>query len=237
VPIPLFGNSIFSINKANGRKLMSHIKNISGPYTIHTINDDPITLDSNTVIIKGNLTIVGNSTSISSTDTAIADNIITLNAGYVGASPLPIPAGIEVVRGGNPSYPDVYIRWNELTTSWQATADGSTFYNIVSTATGNTRVVDDASPQLGGNLFTNGYSITNATGNIFLDPATTVSLNGNLSLQMAGNVWGNVQAYNTLIASQVGAGGTGIYVTTGDGGVTQQELITKRRAIVYSIVF
>ena len=227
---------------------MSHIKNVSGPYTIHTINDDPITLDSTAVIIKGNLTIVGNSTSISSTDTAIADNIITLNAGYIGASPLPIPAGIEVVRGGNPSYPDVYLRWNEVQnanttiqntlSTWQVVSplfpDGM---NIVSTTTGNTRVVDDATPQLGGNLFTNNYAITNVTGNIFLDPATTVSLNGNLSLQMAGNVWANAQAYNTLISNQVGAGGTGLYVTTGDGGVVNQELITKRRAIVYSIVF
>ena len=93
------------------------------------------------------------------------------------------------------------------------------------------------SPQLGGNLFTNGYAITNITGNIFLDPASTLSLNGNLSLQLAGNTWSNTQAYNTVVSNQVGPGGTGLYVTSGDGGIVNQELINKRRAIVYSIVF
>ena len=235
---------------------MSFIKNVSGPYTINTINhDDPITMDSNQVIIKGNLTVIGNSTSVTSNNTSINDTVITLNAGWSGRvppqpNPYPGPSGIEIDRGqgDNLTYPNVYIRWNEVAnanatiqntlSSWQiVTPAFPSGMNIVATTTGNTRVVDDVAPQLGGNLFTNGYAITNATGNIFLDPATTVSLNGNLSLQMAGNVWGNVQAYNTLIADQVGAGGTGLYVTTGDGGVTSQELITKRRAIVYSIVF
>jgi hypothetical protein len=97
---------------------MSIVKNVSGPYTINTIDkDDPIILDSNVVIIKGNLTVIGNSASITSNNTSITDNIITLNAGYVGATPLPIPAGLEVVRGGDISNPDVYLRWNEASTA------------------------------------------------------------------------------------------------------------------------
>ena len=216
---------------------MSIVKNVSGPYTINTINhDDPIILDSNVVIIKGNLTVVGNTASITSNNTSIADNIITLNAGYVGATPLPLPAGFQVVRGGNtPTYNDVYIRWNETTTSWQVTNDGTTFYNIVGTSTGNTRVVDDASPQLGANLYTANYAITNISGNIWLDPQTTVSLNGNLSMQVAGNT--SALGYNTVVAKDPAAGGTGLYVTTADQTTIDEELISKKRAIVYSIIF
>lgn len=224
---------------------MSFIKNVSGPYTINTINhDDPIILDSNNVIINGSLsvygsnTFLGNITSAEVQQTYIVDNVITLNANAATlVTPYPGPSGIEVERGS--VEPNAILRWYEPSKTWQirSNADPTVYYNIVATSTGNTRVVDDVSPQLGGNLFTNSYAITNITGNIFLDPATTVSLNGNLSMQIAGNTWGNAQAYNTIVSNQVGAGGTGLYVTTGDGGVTNQELITKRRAIVYSIVF
>jgi hypothetical protein len=45
-----------------------------------------------------------------------------------------------------------------------------------------------------------------------------------------------VSDYNIITSSNVGTGGTGLYVTN-DEGITNQELITKSRAVVYSIIF
>ena len=77
---------------------MSFIKNVSGPYTINTINhDDPIILDSNNVIINGSLsvygsnTFLGNITSAEVQQTYIVDNVITLNA---NASTLTTPSAL-----------------------------------------------------------------------------------------------------------------------------------------------
>lgn len=217
---------------------MSIVKNVSGPYTINAIDkDDPIIFDSNVVIIKGNLTVIGNSASITSNNTSIADNIITLNAGYVGATPLPIPAGLEVVRGGDISNPDVFLRWNESSLRWQITNNGSTFYNIVATTTGNTRVVDDPSPQLGANLFTNGNWITDSTGAVKIDPATNLQIDGNVAIKMFTAPPAALPNYNILHAGNVAAGGTGLYVTSAEQNIVGEELISKRKAIVYSIIF
>ena len=216
---------------------MSIIKNVSGPYTINTINhDDPIILDSNVVIINGNLTVKGNTTTITSTDTNIYDNIITLNAGLAASSAPVLNAGINVNRG---SSANVAIRWNELYQRWQITNDGSVYANVSSYTTGQNiqRVQDDPAPQLGGNLSTTGYALVNTAGTIYMKPATSLKLDGNLDVKMYTTSPAAVPYYNTLWASNVSAGGSGLYVTTGDSTVLGEELITKKKAIVYSIIF
>jgi hypothetical protein len=214
---------------------MSIIKNSSGPYVIRTINaSDPIVLDSGNVIINGNLFARGTSTTISTTNTDIYDNIITLNKGVTGAPIL--NAGITVVRGTSSN---VDLRWNEGTQNWQITNDGSIYYDIVATTTGNTRLVDDAQPQLGANLDVANFAIVNNSGaNIYIAPTSELVLDGNLHIKkVAGNpVPSVVNNYNVVIASNVSTGGTGLYVTN-DEGITNQELISKSRAIVYSIIF
>lgn len=214
---------------------MSIIKNVSAPYTINTINhDDPITLDSNVVIINGNLTVRGATTTVTSTDTAIYDNQITLNAGVTG-TPI-LDAGIKVVRGTSAN---VDIRWNEAGRVWQVTNDGSIYYNVVATTTGNTRLVDDTSPQLGANLNTAGYAIkNNDSQNVYIDPSSSLRLDGNLEIKKfvyATNP-SVISNYNLIVSSNVGTGGTGLYVTN-DEGISNQELISKSRAVVYSIIF
>jgi len=214
---------------------MSIIKNASGPYVIRTINaSDPIVLDSGNVIINGNLFARGSSTTISTTNTDIYDNIITLNKGVTGAPIL--NAGITVVRG---TEPNVHLRWNEISQNWQITDDGSIYYNLVATSTGNTRLVDDALPQLGANLNVANFAILNANGgNIYIAPTSELKLDANLHIKkIPGNpVSPVIDHYNVVVASNVSTGGTGLYVTN-DEGITNQELISKSRAIVYSIIF
>lgn len=214
---------------------MSIIKNASGPYIIRTINAaDPIVLDSGNVIINGNLFARGDTTTISTTNTDIYDNIITLNKGVTG-SPI-LNAGITVVRGTSPN---VDVRWNESTQNWQITNDGSVYYDLVATTTGNTRLVDDASPQLGANLNVANFAIKNNDGdNIYLDPTAALQLDGNIQIKKVANFPAPtiVNNYNIITSSNTGTGGTGLYVTN-DEGITNQELISKSRAVVYSIIF
>jgi hypothetical protein len=214
---------------------MSIIKNASGPYIIRTINSaDPIVLDSGNVIINGNLFARGESTTISTTNTDIYDNVITLNKGVTG-SPI-LNAGITVVRGTSPN---VDVRWNEGTQNWQITNDGSVYYDLVATTTGNTRLVDDTSPQLGANLNTANFAIKNNDGdNIYLDPTAALQLDGNIQIKKVANFPAPtiVNNYNIITSSNTGTGGTGLYVTN-DEGITNQELISKSRAVVYSIIF
>jgi hypothetical protein len=216
---------------------MSIVKNVSGPYTINTINhDDPIILDSNVVIINGNLQVRGNTTTISSTNTNIFDNIIVLNSGLGPTTAPTLNAGIEVDRG---SSANVQLRWNEGAGYWQATRDGSIYYNLVATTTGNTRVVDDPRPQLAANLELAGFAlVSTTTDNIYLDPNKAVQLDGNLNIKKLINapVPAPISNYNIITASNVGTGGTGLFVTN-DEGISNQELITKARAVVYSIIF
>ncbi len=75
------------------------------------------------LIISGNLTVQGTTTTINSATLNIADNKITLNSDLVGSAPSQ-DCGIVVERGTST---DVEIRWNESADKWQFTNDGSTY--------------------------------------------------------------------------------------------------------------
>lgn len=68
-----------------------------------------ITLRPN-VVVTGNLTVQGTTSSINTTDTTIKDRIITLNSGETGAGITLNTSGIEIDRGSSPK---VYIQYNE----------------------------------------------------------------------------------------------------------------------------
>lgn len=202
---------------------MAITKLSSASYVIHPLNGDPIILDANEVRIPGNLTVSGTTTSVETTNTEIFDNIIRLNAGHTGAPTL--NAGIEVERGDET---DVQLRWNETFQKWQITNDGSTYGNIATAAaTGYiTDVVDDLTPQLGGNLDVNGQTILAASGN--------VPIEGNIQINNSLGTPSAVTNASVLYAATPGSAGSGLYIQ--NSAVTADELVTKSKAIVFSLI-
>lgn len=104
--------------------------------TLTTIVDNTVartnvdeTFDAN-VIVTGNLTVSGTTTTVNSATLSVADNEITLNSDVTGTPSE--NAGIEVERG---SSTNVKLRWNETSDVWQFTNNGSTYYNIPASTT------------------------------------------------------------------------------------------------------
>lgn len=209
---------------------MSSTDRISGNYNLIAVNGN-IDITANggigTTTIYGNLVVIGTQTSLQSIDTLVSDNIITLNASIINGVPI-LNAGIEVHRGDEPT---VAFRWTESLRRWQVTSDGSFYSNLM------VRVEDDTDPHLGGNLYVNGFEIRSYPDkNIILHPGFNGTTSGQGGVQLiAGNIDANVVIGSTVVyAKAPAAGETGIYITS--EVAYAQELITKRRALVYALV-
>jgi len=107
------------------------IDTTSGNLTIDSAGGT-VTVDDN-LTVTGNLTVSGTTTSINTETLTIDDNIIILNNNEAGTPSQ--NAGIEVERGTSTN---VVLRWNETTDKWEATNDGSTYGNLVTTADSGT---------------------------------------------------------------------------------------------------
>ena len=93
--------------------------------TILTLEDTSATFNTD-LFVDGNLTVAGTTTTVNSTETLVADRILTLNAGESGDGVTNGAAGIEVDRG---SYTDgdsnlqindiASILWNETDDVWE----------------------------------------------------------------------------------------------------------------------
>jgi len=188
---------------------MAITKKVNTDYTIDATDHQ--------VTILGNLTVTGATTTVSSTDTEISDKVIVLNSGETGAGiSTPSPAaGIQIDRG---SLPDAFLVFDEILDVFAISYDGVTFTNIATTSGSGTgsleNVVEDTTPQLGGNLETNGFHLQfDATT---IEPSVTANA-------------------TVIYQDTVGSAGSGLYVKnsgTSDG----QELVTKAKAIVFSLI-
>ena len=222
---------------------MASVKKFNGNLVIQTPvktgTNANITLDSDFVIVTGNLNVRGNTTIINSNTQTITDNIITLNSGETGngVSTLGTTSGIEIDRGTAPGG-NVQLIWNESTSTWQvsgmfpgAPGDGDQYLNIATTTGGTaiSAVVEDPNPVLGGNLNVNNFTIY---ANVAA--GTYVTLQGALNLKSA-NVTPTAAVGSTIFyASDTGAGQAGVFVV--NPASTNEELVTKRRAFGFSLL-
>ena len=93
---------------------MSKILNVNtGNYTIRVANGSTITFDTGATgntALTGNLTVAGTTTTVSSANLDITDNIIFLNKGETGGGITLNQAGIRLDRG---TFPDAQFLFDE----------------------------------------------------------------------------------------------------------------------------
>ena len=178
------------------------------------IVSDIYTIRAPEVIIDGNLIVGGSQTALTVQNTSIQDKTIVLNQGETGPGITGADkfAGIQIDRGASN---DVGLRFNEnpagdgsVPPSWQATEDGVTWKYLLQGSPGS-------------------------TGLSAVSDDTAPALGGNLNI--TGYTIYDTSANVVVYAGTVAGGGSGVFVDNEQG--TEQELVTKRKAIVYSLIF
>ena len=170
---PTFGGATLDAIRV-GITAANEIDTTAGNLTIDSAGGT-VTVDDN-LIVSGDLTVSGTTTTVNTETINLADNIIVLNANATGAPTE--NAGIEVERGDSAN---VVLRWNESTDTWEATRNGTDYYALVlagdDIATSDiTNFTENVQDVVGGMVSTNtesGISVTydDANGKLNFDVA------------------------------------------------------------------
>jgi len=206
---------------------MSQTKKVSGAYTIAATGGT--TVDS-ALTVTGNLTITGTTTTVETTNTEITDRQIVLNKGESGAGVTGVYSGIEVERG---SVDNAWLVFDESTDTFRISYDGGSTFTTIATSSGGSsiaNVVEDTTPQLGGNLDMNSNDIT-GTGNI--DITGSITSDSNVVLTDASQP-SSISGASILYAAATTGGGSGVHFVDGS---TTGELVSKTKAIVFGLIF
>jgi hypothetical protein len=203
---------------------MSTYKNTSGDLTL-TGNGGVATLTINyaNTVFNGSLTYTGNLTTV--------DDFIVVGANNTGVvGNLGLLAGLNVTTN---SYAG--LRFNADVNAWQISANvygnGSpnTAYANIVTGSGTT-------PPGGSNtqIQFNDSGSFGATANLTFDKNTNrLTLTGHQALANVATP-ANVSNSVVIYSNAVSAGGTGLYFTS---AAANDELVSKSKAIVFSIIF
>jgi hypothetical protein len=230
---------------------MQTVKRFDGDYTLESrAGSATITIgkdSTDAVVLPGDLTVNGTTTTVNSTVVDITDNIITLNNGEVGAGVTLGTAGITIDRG---SSDDAHLLYDETNDIWVVDQGIGGNVAILTGPIGGgaalLNIVEDTTPQLGGYLDVNLNPII-ATANH--DGASTVSGSGDIILTAPNT--GNIRLDGPAVISgpapnvTPAAGDVALYQGTDTGGGTQilfendtetGELVSKTKALVFGLI-
>lgn len=211
---------------------MPTTKRVDGDYSILTTVDSGnvytgnILMTTDTVKIDGNLDVGGNVTYINVTELNIRDPFILLNSS--NSNTYSSNSGI-LTHESNTTFAG--LRYNNTAQQWQITDDTGLNGN-----TGTWATLTAGGTLAGGNrqIQFNDSNVFGASANLTFDKATNdFTLQGQM-------VWGNIGYSPSAVSNSVvmyhntvGEGDSGVYVKDAD---TDQELITKRKAVFYSLI-
>jgi hypothetical protein len=200
---------------------MALYKNIS--------SDWYISVDSGvgTIYIDGNLDITGNVTYVS--ELAVNDAFIVVAANNTGTV---TSMGLVATRVANTSFAG--LRYDATANAWQIStsvaANGAPIAAYANLASGGAGTVGGANTQ----IQFNDAGAFGATANLTFDKTTNrLTLSGHQALANVATP-ANVANAVVIFSNAVSAGGTGVYFTS---AAAADELVSKSKAIVFSIIF
>jgi hypothetical protein len=166
----------------------------TGTVTVSVDGSTALTVTSGGVVVAGNLTVSGTTTTVDSNTVTIADNILTLNSDATGAPTQ--NAGIEVERGDEAN---TQLRWNEGTDKWTFTNDGAVYHPM---ATSTDDLAEGSTNQY--------YTTTRARGSLSASSATGVSYNSSTGVISLGSIPNSSLSNSsiTINGTAVSLGGT-----------------------------
>jgi len=208
---------------------MTTYKRIDGDFYIQTVYppEQKVYIDTDTTV-SGNLVVQGNLTYINVSELNVTDPFILVNASNTGT--YQSNSGLLTHKTSS-DYAG--IRYNDNTGNWEVSSSTSssgttgTWEAIVSgnisAAGANTQIQYNDGGSLGANA---AFAFDYATSRLTINGTTAMGYKSVPPATVANSA--------TMVANVPGSGGTGLYFNNNSN---QDELISKSKAIVFSIIF
>jgi hypothetical protein len=166
----------------------------------------------NNLIVTGNLTVNGTTTTVNSNTLSVGDNIIVLNNDEAGTPSQ--DAGIEIERGTSTN---VSLLWNETTDRWTFTNNGTNYHNIPLSTEYNNYV----HPNHTGDVTSTGDGVTAIAAGVIVN----ADINDSAAIaitKLAASTISGISLGNNLNAITFNDSGTGVASgTTYNGGTAR----------------